>query len=148
MGKLRVYELYKYLTFLGLSKNGKKSDKVSRIMAHWILTKDQFAQTRVAPNSEAKFETECHDTEDEERRTSDDDDNYDESDADDEVIAVMSGDDNETVSDFEDEEQNIANLSNEENNIVLEQACNLIENRTRSETIVRSRTYNDTWTYL
>ena len=65
--KLRVFELYKYLAFHGLSKNGKKGDKVSRIMAHWILTKDQFAQTRVAPNSEAKFETEYHDTEDEEK---------------------------------------------------------------------------------
>ena len=60
----------------------------------------------------------------------------------------MSGDDSETVSDFEDEEQNIDNLSDEENNIVWEQACNLIENRTTSGRIVRSRTYNDTWTYL
>ena len=37
-------------------------------MPHWILTKDQFAQTRVAPNSEAKFETEYHDMEDEEKQ--------------------------------------------------------------------------------
>ena len=49
-------------------------------MAHWILTKDQFAQKRAAPNSEAKFETEYHDTidyddtEDEEKTISDDDD--------------------------------------------------------------------------
>ena len=54
---------------------------------------DQFVQTRVAPNSEAKFETEYHDTEDEEKTISDDDDSCDESDADDEVFAVMSGDD-------------------------------------------------------
>ena len=79
---------------------------------------------------------------------SDDDDSCDESDADDEVIAVVSGDDSETVSDVEDEEQNIDDLSDEENNIVWEQACNLIENRTRSRRIVRSRRYNDTWTYL
>ena len=57
LGKLHVYELDKYLAFHVLSKHGKKGDKVSRIMAHWILTKDQFAQTRVASNSEAKFET-------------------------------------------------------------------------------------------
>ena len=37
-------------------------------MAHWIYIKDQFAQTRVAPNSEAKFEKEYHDTEDEEKQ--------------------------------------------------------------------------------
>ena len=136
--------------FHGLSKNGKKGDKISRIMAHWILTKDQFAQTRVAPNSEAKFETEYRDTEDEEKRISDDDDSYDESDANDEVIAVISDDDSETVSDFEDEKQNIDNLhvSAEQINIVWDQACNLIENRTRSGRIVRSRTCNDTWTYL
>ena len=79
---------------------------------------------------------------------SDDDDSCDESDADDEVIAVMSGDDSETVSDAENEEQNIDDLSDEENNIVWEQACNLIENRTRSGRFVRSRRYNDTWTYL
>ena len=42
-------------------------------MANWILIKDQFAQTRVAPNCEAKFETEFHDTEDEEKTISDDD---------------------------------------------------------------------------
>ena len=65
LGKPRVFEIDKYLAFHGLSKNGKKGDKVSKIMVHWILTKDQFAQTRVAPNSEAKFETEYHDTEDE-----------------------------------------------------------------------------------
>ena len=67
LGKLRVFELDRYLEFHGLSKNGKKGDKVSRIMAHWILTKDQFAQTTVAPNSEDKFETEYHDTEDAEK---------------------------------------------------------------------------------
>ena len=117
-------------------------------MTHWILTKDEFAQTRVAPNSEAKFETEYHDTEDEEKTISDDDDSCDESDTDDEVIAVMSGDDSETVNDVEDEEQNINDLIDEENNIVWEQACNLIENRTRSRRIVRSRRYNDTLTYL
>ena len=44
----------------------------------------------------------------------------------------MSGDDSETVNDIEDEEQNIDNLSDKENNIVWEQACNFIENRTRS----------------
>ena len=148
LGKLRVFELDRYLVFHGLSKNGKKGDKVSRIMTHWILAKDQFAQTRVAPNSEAKFETEYHDMEDEEKTISDDDDSCDESDADDEVIAVMSGDDSETVNDSEDEEQNINDLSDEENNIVWEQACNLIENRTRSRRIVRSRRYNDTLTYL
>ena len=60
LGKLRVFELEKYLAFHGLSKNGKKGDEVSRMMAHCILTKDQSAQTRVAPNSEAKFETEYH----------------------------------------------------------------------------------------
>ena len=125
LGKLRVFELDRYLAFHGLSKNGKKGDEVSRIMTHWILTKDHFAQTRVAPNSEAKFETEYHDTEDEEKTISDDDDSCDESDADDEVIAVMSGDDSETVNDAEDEEQNINDLSDEENNIVWEQACNL-----------------------
>ena len=129
LGKLRVFELYKYPAFHGLSKNGKKGDKVSRIMAHWILTKDRFTQTRVAPNSEAKFETEYHDTEDEEKTISDDDDNCDESNADDEVIAVMSNDDSETINDVEDEEQNTDDLSDEENNIVWEQACNLIENR-------------------
>ena len=75
-------------------------------MAHWILTKDQFARTRVAPNSEANFETEYHDTEDEEKTISDDDGSCDESNADDEVIAVMSGDDSETINDVEDEEQN------------------------------------------
>ena len=53
------------------------------MMAHWILTKDQFAQTRVAPNSEARFETDDHDTEDEEKTISNDDDSCDESDADD-----------------------------------------------------------------
>ena len=73
-------------------------------MAHWILAKDQVAQTKVTPNSEAKFETECHDMEDEENTISDVD-SCDESDADDDVIAVMSGDDGETVSDAEDEEQ-------------------------------------------
>ena len=105
LGKfLRVFELDRCLAFHGLAKNGKKGDKVSRIMTHWILTKDQFAQTRVVPNSEAKFETEYHDTEDEEKTILDDDDSCDESDADDEVIAVMSGDDSETVSDVEDEE--------------------------------------------
>ena len=62
LGKLRVFELDKHLAFHGLSKNGKKGDKVSRMMAHWILTKDQFAQTRVALNRAAKFETEYHDT--------------------------------------------------------------------------------------
>ena len=111
-------------------------------------SKDQFAQTRVAPNSEATFETEYRDTEDEEKTISDDDDSCGESDADDEVIAVMSGDDSETVNDVEDEEQNINDLSDEKNNIVWEQACNLIENRTRSMRIVRSRRYNDTLTYL
>ena len=129
------------------------------MMAHWILTKDQFAQTRVVPNSKAKFETKYHDTEDEEKTISDDDDSCDgikavtscsthKSDADDEVIAVMSGDDSETVSDVENEVQNIDELSDEDNNIVWEQACNLIENRTRSGRIVRSRRYNDIWTYL
>ena len=54
-------------------------------MAHWILTKDQFAQTSVAPSSEAKFETEYHDTEDEEKTILNDDDSWDESDADDEL---------------------------------------------------------------
>ena len=103
--------------------------KVSRMMAQCILTKDQSAQTRVAPNSEAKFETEYHDKEDEEKTISDDDYSCDESDADDEVIVMMSGDDSETVSDVENEEQNIDDLSDEENNIVWEQACNLIENR-------------------
>ena len=103
LGKLLVFELEKYLAFHGLSKNGKKGDKVSRMMAHWILTKDQFAQTRVAPNSEAMFETEYYDTEDEEKTISDDDDSCNESDGDDEVIAVMSGDDIETVRDVEDE---------------------------------------------
>ena len=117
-------------------------------MAHCILTKDQSAQTTIAPNSEAKFETEYHDTEDEEKTISDDDYNCDESNADDEVIVVMSGDDSETVSDVENEEQNIDDLSDEENNIVWEQACNLIENRTRSGRIVRSRRCNDIWTYL
>ena len=139
MGKLLVFELEKYLAFHGLSKNGKKGDKVSRMMAHCILTKDQSAQTRVAPNSEAKFETGYHDTEDEEKTICD---------ADDEVIVVMSGDDSETVSGVENEEQNIDDLSDEENNIVWEQACNIIENRTRSGGIVRSRRYNDIWTYL
>ena len=67
MGKLHVSELEKYLAFHGLSQNGKKGDKVSKMMAQCILTKDQSAQTRVAPNSEAKFETEYHDTEDEEK---------------------------------------------------------------------------------
>ena len=148
MGKLRVFELEKYLAFHRLSKNGKKSDKVSRMMAHCILTKDQSAQTRVAPNSEAKFETEYHDTEDEEKTISDDDYSCDESDADDEVIVVMSGDDSETVSDVENEEQNIDDLSDEENNIVWQQACNLIKNRTRSGRLVRSRRYNDIWTCL
>ena len=148
LGKLHVFELDRYLEFHGLSKNGKKGDKVSRIMAHWILTKDQFAQTRVAPNSEAKFETEYHDTEDEEKTISGDDDSCDESDTNDEVIAVISGDDSETVNDVEDKEQNIDDLSDEENNIVWEQACNLIENRTRSRRIVRSRRHNDTLTYL
>ena len=94
------------------------------------------------------LKTEYHDTEDEEKTISGDDDSCDESDADDEVIAVMSGDDSETVNDVEDEEQNIDGLSDEENNIVWEQACNLIENRTRSRRIVRSRRYNDTLTYL
>ena len=148
MGKLHVFELEKYLAFHGLSKNGKKGDKVSRMMAHCILTKDQSAQTRVAPDSEAKFETEYHDTEDEEKTISDDDYSCDEGNTDDEVIVVMSGDDSETVSDVENEEQNIDDLSDEENNIVWEQACNLIENRTRSRRIVRSRRYNDIWTYL
>ena len=32
LGKLRVYELDKYVTFHGLSKNGKKGDKVSRTL--------------------------------------------------------------------------------------------------------------------
>ena len=41
-GKLRIFELDKYLAFHELSKNGKKGDKVSRIMAHWISTKDQL----------------------------------------------------------------------------------------------------------
>ena len=113
-------------------------------MAHWILPKDQFAQTRVAPNSEAKFETEHHDTEDEEKTISDNDDSCDESDADDEVLAVMCGDDSETVSDAEDEEQNIDDLSDEENNILWEQACDLIENRPRSRRNVRSTRYNGT----
>ena len=72
LGKLHVFELDKYLAFHGLSKNGKKGDKVSRMMAYLILTKDQFAQTRVAPNNEAKFETEYYDTEDEEKAISDD----------------------------------------------------------------------------
>ena len=36
----------------------------------------------------------------------------------------------------------------EENNIVWEQACNLIENRTRFGRIVRSGRYNDTFTCL
>ena len=60
----------------------------------------------------------------------------------------MSDDGSEIVSDVEDEEQNIDDLSDEENNIAWEQACNLIENRTRSGRIVRWRRYNDTWTYL
>ena len=77
-----------------------------------------------------------------------DDDSCDESDTDDEVIAVMNGDDSETVNDVEDEEQNIDDLSDQENNIVWEQACNLIENRTRSRRIVRSRRHNDTLTYF
>ena len=47
LGKLRVYELDKYLALYGLSEHDKKGDKVSRITAHWILTKDQFAQRRV-----------------------------------------------------------------------------------------------------
>ena len=77
-------------------------------MEHWIVTKDQFAQIRVAPINETKFETEYYDTEDEEKTISDDDDDScDESDADDEVIAMMSGDDSETVSDVGDKEQNI-----------------------------------------
>ena len=84
----------------------------------------------------------------EEKTISDDDYSCDESDADDEVIVVMSGDDSETISDVENEEQNIDDLSDKENNIVWEQACNLIENRTRSGRIVRSRRYNDIWTYL
>ena len=91
-------------------------------MTHWILAKDQVAQTRVIPNSEAKFETECHDLKDEVETISDDD-ICGESDADDKVIAVMSGDDSETVNDVEDEEQNIDDLSNEENNTVWEKAC-------------------------
>ena len=148
LGKLRVFKLDKYLAFHGLSKNGKKGDKVSRMMAHCILSKDQSAQTRVAPDSEAKFETEYHDTEDEEKTISHDDYSCDESDADDEVIVVMSGDDSETVSDVENEEQNIDDLSDEENNIVWEQACNLIENKTRSGRIARPRRYDDIWTYL
>ena len=45
--KLRVFELDKYLAFHGLYKNGKKGDKVSRIVAHWILTKDQVSQARL-----------------------------------------------------------------------------------------------------
>ena len=60
----------------------------------------------------------------------------------------MSGDDSVTANDFEDGEQNINDLSDEENNIMWEQAFNLIENRTRSKRIVRSRRYNDTLTYL
>ena len=68
LGKLHVSELDRYLAFHGLSENGKKGDKVSRIMAHWIFTKDEFAQTRVAPKSEAKMETEYHDMEDEENQ--------------------------------------------------------------------------------
>ena len=79
------------------------------------------------------------------KKTISGDDSCNESDADDEVIAVMSGDDGETVSNVEDEEQRFDDLSDEENNIVWEQACNLIENRTRSGRIVRSRKYNDTW---
>ena len=55
---------------------------------------------------------------------------------------------NETINAVEDEEQDTDDLSNEENNIVGEQACNLIENRTRSRRIVISRRYNDIWTYL
>ena len=85
---------------------------------------------------------------DEEKAISGDDDSCDESDTDDEAIAVMSGDDSETVNDFEDEEQNIDDLSDEEISIVWEQACNLIENRTRSRRIVRSRRHNETLTYL
>ena len=102
-GKLRVFELDKYLVIHGLSKSGSKGDKVSRIMAHWILAEDQVAQTRFTPNNEAKFETECHDMEDEEKTISDDD-SCGESDVDDEVIAMMSGDDSETVIDVQDEE--------------------------------------------
>ena len=79
---------------------------------------------------------------------SDDDDSYDESNADNEVTAMMSGDDSEIINDVEDAEQNTDDLSDGENNTVWEQACNLIENRTRSRRIVRSRRYNDTWTYL
>ena len=45
---------------------------------------------------------------------------------------MMSGDDSETVNDVEYEEQNIDDLSDEDNNIAWEQACNLTENRTRS----------------
>ena len=96
LGKPCVFELDKYQASHGLSKKGMKDDKVLRIMAHWLLTKDQVPQTRVAPNNEAKLETECH-MEDEEKTISDDDSCY-ESDADDEVIVVMNGDDGETVS--------------------------------------------------
>ena len=71
-GKLLVFELDKCLVFHGLSKSGKKCDKISK-MAHWILAKDQVAQTRVTPNNEAKFDTEWHDMEDEEKTISDDD---------------------------------------------------------------------------
>ena len=149
LGKLGVFELYKYLAFHGLSKNGNKGDKVSRIMTHWILTKDQFAQKQellqtVRPS--LKQNTMIRRMK---RKTiSDDDDSCDESNADDEVIAVMSGDDSETINAVEDEGQNTDDLSNEENNIVGEQACNLIENRTRSRRIVILRRYNDIWTYL
>ena len=38
LGKLHVFELDKYPPFHGLSKNGRKGDKLSRMMAHWILT--------------------------------------------------------------------------------------------------------------
>ena len=55
-----------------------------------------------------------------------DDDSCDESDTDDEEIPVMSGDNGETVSDLEGEEQNIDDLNDEENNIVCKQACAIL----------------------
>ena len=67
-----------------------------------------------------------------------DDDSCDEV-TDDEVIAVVNGDDGKTVSDVEDEEQHIEEL-------IMYYYYHLIKNRTRSGRIVRRD--NDTWTYL
>ena len=64
-------------------------------MAHRILTNDQFAQTRVnlLQTVRPSLKQNTIYMEDEEKTISDDDDSCDESNADDEVIAVMSGDD-------------------------------------------------------